>query len=150
MKIFKKYKQKGSSILLTILIMSALLTAALGISKLGLGEIKLSRNIDRTIVAFAVADAGSEAALFYERDSLGGAGGRMSIPEPHITQQDAINDGYLTNNDLCLDYPSNQMCFSFDIYTDDNVVPPARPVRYIISRGSYGDIQRAVELTYDL
>ena len=125
----KYKKQKGASILLTILIMAALLTIAVGISRLSLGEIKLSQDISKTLIAYYAADAGIEAAIYYERASLEGLGNfELSAPE-------------------CLDVPINKICYTYTIYTDTSVTPN---VRFIQSKGFYSGIQRAIELSYEL
>lgn len=59
--------QKAASLLLTLLIMAALLAIALGISKLTLGEIRLGRDIPKSIVAYYAAEAGIEQALYEKR-----------------------------------------------------------------------------------
>lgn len=50
--------------LLTILIMSAILAIAMGISKLSLGEIKISRELPQSFVAYYAAEAGIEEGLY--------------------------------------------------------------------------------------
>jgi len=60
-------KQKGVSLLLTLLIMAGLLSIAFGISKLTLGEIRLSRDIPKSITAYYAAEAGVERALYEKR-----------------------------------------------------------------------------------
>lgn len=56
--------KKGASLLLTILIMSAVLAIAMGISKLSLSEIKLSRELPQSFVAYYAAEAGIEEGLY--------------------------------------------------------------------------------------
>ncbi|MBD3282226.1 MAG: hypothetical protein GF387_01295 [Candidatus Portnoybacteria bacterium] len=63
----KKEKQKGVSLLLTLLIMAALLAVAFGLSRLSLGEIKLARDIPKSLVAFYAADSGIERAIYQDR-----------------------------------------------------------------------------------
>lgn len=137
-------KQKGFSILLTILIMAALLVVAVSVSRLSVGEMKLSRDIEKSLIAYYAADAGIEAAIYYERSVLGGIGGTEDNP---ITEEDAMNVGALDISDICLDYPENNICFTFKIYVDET---PDPDMRFLKSNGSYKDIQRAIELTYEL
>jgi hypothetical protein len=121
----KNTNQKGTSILLTILIMAALLAIAIGISRLSLGEIKLTRDVSKSLTAFYSADAGVEAAIFYERSVLGGS-------------------GLYTVTQYCLDSPSNNVCYTYTI--EDNIAPGYD--RKITSKGSYEKIERAIELAY--
>ena len=60
-------KNKGASLLLTLLIMAGLLAIAFGISKLTMGEIKLVRDISKSIIAYYAAETGIEQALYDER-----------------------------------------------------------------------------------
>lgn len=62
----KTNNQKGVSLLLTLLIMSALLAIALGLSQLSLGEIKLTRDIPKSAIAYYAAEAGIERAIYDE------------------------------------------------------------------------------------
>lgn len=66
-----KKQNKGVSLLITLLIMSAFLAIALGISKLTLGEIKLVRDIPSSLIAYYAAEAGLERAIYEERQGGG-------------------------------------------------------------------------------
>lgn len=63
----KNNKQKGVSILLSLLVMTAILSIAFGVSKLVIGEIKIGRNISRSVVAYYAADSAVERAIFEKR-----------------------------------------------------------------------------------
>ncbi len=63
----KKNNQQGSSLLITLLIIAALLSIAFGVSKLGIGETKYSRDIGKTLIAYYVADSGAECQMFADR-----------------------------------------------------------------------------------
>lgn len=70
----KKFiSQKGVSLLLTILVMAALLSIAIGLARLTLGEIKLVRDIPVSLVAYYAAETGVEEALFQEWQTPEGA-----------------------------------------------------------------------------
>lgn len=71
---------RGVSLLLTLLIMAAILVIAFGVSRLSIGEIKLSRDISRSIIAYYAADAGIERAVYEERIE----GGASDIPDCSI------------------------------------------------------------------
>lgn len=120
-------KQKGASILLTILIMAALLVIAVGISRLSIGEIKLSQDIEKSLTAYYAADAGVEAALYEERSNASYLG---------------VNPFTLNG---CLDEPSNNICYNVQVTGSVNNDPSDRLVQ---SKGSFKDIQRAIELSY--
>lgn len=68
----KKNNQKAAAILLSLLILSALLVIAFGISSLSLGEIKLVRDIPKSLIAYYSADSGIEWVMYEERQ-MGGA-----------------------------------------------------------------------------
>lgn len=60
-------KQKGVSLLLGLLIITAISAIAFGLSRLALGQLKLSRDISKSVIAFFAADSGVERALYEER-----------------------------------------------------------------------------------
>ena len=63
----KTNNQKGVSLLLTLLVMIALLAIALGVSQLSLGEIKITRDVPSSIIAYYAAEAGIEQAIYEKR-----------------------------------------------------------------------------------
>lgn len=121
----KYNNQKGTSLLLTILIMAALLSIALGVSKLGLEEIKLTRDISKSLIAYYTADAGVEAAIYEDRS----------------------NAAYLGETDFnlngCLDGPVNEICYSVEV-----IGSVSGGDRVIKSKSFYKDIERAIELSF--
>ena len=56
--------QKGVAIYLAIIIMSVLLTISLGIATITINQIKISRGIEDSVVAFYAADSGIERILY--------------------------------------------------------------------------------------
>jgi len=116
----KNKNQKGVSILLTLLVMTAFLSIALWVSKLGLAELKISRDAPQSLIAYYAAEAGVECQMFNDRLQRGavcGGGGKV-----------------------CLD-AGQQICYQVQ-------VSGATPNRTIESTGSYKQIKRAVELSY--
>lgn len=109
--------KKGSSLLMTMLVVAAITSIAFGLSKLAIGETKLSRDVSKTLIAYYAADSGAECQMYADR-FLEGA-----------------DCGY-----VCL---SAGICFNA---TGEDVASPH--YRLIKSIGSYGDIERAVELEY--
>ena len=61
--------QKGVSLLLTLLVMIALLAIAFGISRLSLGEIKITQDVPRSIIAYYAAETGVELAIYEKRQN---------------------------------------------------------------------------------
>jgi hypothetical protein len=116
----KKNNKKGSSLLITLLIMSAFLSIAFGLSRLSLGEIKLSRDTSTSLIAYYAAEAGVECQMFSSRVSLISCGA-----------------------------PGSPMCLSAGICVETTIgsAPPPNNIK-IQSSGSYKDARRAIELTY--
>lgn len=120
----KKNNQKGSSLLITLLIMSAFLSVAFGLSRLSLGEIQLFRDTTRSLTAYYAAEAGVECQMFNDR--LSG---------------EVVCGG---SSNVCLD-AGQTICYLIQVsgsYLNNN------PPRTIKSSGSYKDVRRAIELTY--
>lgn len=67
----KIINQKGVSLLLTILIMAAILAISLGLFRLSVGEIKLTRDVSKSFIAYYAAEAGVEWAIYEERQGSG-------------------------------------------------------------------------------
>lgn len=63
-KCLKVKIEKGNVLLLALLVMAGIMTAALGISAIILNEIKQARNIDFSTVAYYAAESGVEQALY--------------------------------------------------------------------------------------
>jgi hypothetical protein len=115
----KKKDKRGASLFLTMLIMSAVLAIAMGISKLSLGEIKVSRELPQSFVAYYAAEAGIEQGLYAD----------LVIANPQGTATNS--NGYLGEG------------ITYEITF--NGVTPARTIS---SKGLYKGTSRAVELTY--
>jgi len=114
----KKDSQKGVSLLITLLIMAAILAIALGVSRLSLGEIKISRDAPKSLIAYYAAESGVEWALYEDR----------------------------INGQALVDYSFSD-CIETDICYSGSA-SGVSPARTIISNGSYQNTARAVQLTY--
>jgi len=117
----KKNNQKGSSLLITLLVMAALLSIAFGLSTLGLGEIKLSQDTSTSLISYYAAEAGVECQMFNDR----------------------LSSEVVCAN-TCLD-AGQTICYQVQVsgsYINNN------PPRTIKSSGSYQDVIRAIQLTY--
>jgi len=115
----KKNKQKGASLLLTLLVMAVLLSISFGVSRLALGEIKLIRDIPKALIAYYAAEAGMEWALY------------------QYYQTGSISD--VVDCSVNLDNGS-----SYGI----EVIMSGEYVTAIKSNGCYQDLRRAVEVSF--
>ena len=115
----KTENKKGASLLLTMLIMSAILAIAMGIAKLSLGEIKISRELPRSFVAYYAAEAGMEELLYLDHTGV--------IPGPELYNA----TGYLSID------------ISYIVSASE-----VSPNRKLQSSGIYKGTNRAIELTY--
>ena len=86
-----KNQQKASSLLLTLLIMAAFLSIALGISRLSFGEIVLSKDQSKSVIAYYAAESGVECQMYSDRT------------------------GEITCPNICLDPPTNSICYQLNV-----------------------------------
>ena len=61
--------QNGVILVMSMLILSVMMTSAFALSRIIMGEINMTRNIDNSIVAFYVAESGIEKSLYYIKNS---------------------------------------------------------------------------------
>lgn len=118
-------KKKGASLVLTLLILSAVLAIAFGVSSLILGEVKISKNVPRSLKAYYAAETGIEKSLY---DARKGAGASDVGTPPSCSDGGAV----------CLD--DADACYSIDFTAGDPNI--------IKSFGCYKETRRAVEATY--
>lgn len=117
--------QQGTSLLLTLLILTAVLSIALGVAGLMLGEIKISREVPKSLRAYYAAEAGIERSLY---DARKGAGASDIGSPPSCSGGGAV----------CLD--GSDTCYSVDVTTGGTII--------IKSYGCYKGTRRAVEVSY--
>lgn len=117
--------QKGASLLLVLLILTAVLAIAFGIMNLMVGEIKISREAAKSSRAYYAAEAGIERSLYDDRQ--GGGASDIGNP-PNCSGGGAV----------CLD--SSDTCYSIDYTSGDPTV--------IKSYGCYKGVRRAIEVSY--
>ncbi len=110
--------ERGASILFAILILATILAIAFGVSTLTIGEIRISREAPKSLLAYCAAEAGIERALYDDRKG----GGAINIDE-------------------CSVILDNGSSYGFDIKITGNNVR-------IISWGCYKDVKRAIEVNY--
>ncbi len=121
----KKNNSKGSSLLITLLVIAAILGIAFGVSKLSLGETKISRDISKSLIAYYAADSGVECQMYNDRllnETVCGNGGNVYLNAENTIFYKIIASG---------------------TYLNGNTGP-----RIIQSNGTYQDVRRAVELKY--
>lgn len=106
--------QKGVSLLLTLLITAVILVIAFGVSRLTLGEIKLTRDISKSIIAYYGADSGIERAVYEER----------------------VGGGAVARGDCSVSLDNGS---SYGIRVQGSIIR---------SIGCYGDIRRAIEVSF--
>jgi len=114
--------QKGASLLLTLLVLTAILTIAFGVTALMMGELKISRETFESFKAYSAAEAGVEKALYEERHGSGA----VSVGNPPKCSSESGAECISTNN-----------CFSISI--DGN---------NITSYGCYKGTRRAIEASW--
>lgn len=114
----KHYNKKGASLILAMLILTVILATAFGVCNLIIGEIKISREAPKSLLAYCAAEAGIERALYEDRKG----GGAINIDE-------------------CTEPLNNESSYGFDITVTGQDVE-------IISWGCYKDVKRAIEVNY--
>ena len=118
-------KNKGAALLLTLLILTAILSIAFGVSALIFGETKMSQEVPRSLRAYYIAEAGIERKLY------------------EIRQQSNLNDiGSAPDwcsgaGKVCLDPDT---CYAVDV--------TAGATTYIKGYGCYKGTRRAIEVSY--
>ena len=123
--------EKGISLILTMLTLMIILVIAFGVANLMLGQIKMAREVPRSLRAYYAAEVGIEKSLYDARRG----GGASDIGDP----ANLANCSPGTIGVICLDDP--EVCYSVDV--DDSGDPVI-----IKSYGCYRQIKRSVEVSY--
>lgn len=118
-------KEKGVSLLLTILILTAILSIALGVSTLMLVEMKVSQEVPKSLRAYYAAEAGIERKLYEIRK------------EANFSDIGSGPDWCTGTGKVCLD---SDACYAVDVTTGTTT--------YIKSYGCYKGVRRAIEVEY--
>lgn len=126
-------KSKGAALLLVLLILTAILSIAFGVSTLMLGETKMSREVPRSLKAYYAAETGIERKLYNIR---------VTTPADYNDIGTAPN--WCTSaTKVCLD---SDTCYAVDVIPTGAGCTAAS---YCIkSYGCYKGIRRAVEVDY--
>lgn len=103
---------------MSLLVMAAILSIAFGVSKLVIGEIKIGRDISRSVVAYYAADSAVERAIFEKR----------------------INNIELNINDCSIDWDNGS---SYGVKVQDNGEDII-----VEASGCYNNTKRAIEASF--
>lgn len=109
--IIKFIKQKGSALLITLLMMGVLMTLALGLSSLVIREIRITNDIVNAGKAFYAAESGVESALLDIHQKL-----------PGFEKEDKMINGELIVNDDSFEIGEN-LTFDYSIANRAEAVP---------------------------
>lgn len=116
--------QKGSSLLFTILIMSFVMGISFGVSYILFQEIKMSKDIGDSVVAFYAAESGIEKLMMNQANPSGSA--------------------------ECFVNPYSDVCYETMVYAPgDAGCPSGQNLSFCLqSTGSYGNTKRAIQIQY--
>ncbi len=109
--IIRFIKQKGSALLITLLVMGVLMTLALGLSSLVMREIRITSDIVNSGRALYAAESGVESALLDINQKL-----------PGFEKEDKMIDGELLVNNDSFDIEEN-LSFDYSINNRTKSVP---------------------------
>lgn len=123
---YKIQENNGVSLFLTLIILTAILSIAFGVTNLIIGEIKISREVPRSLKAYYAAEAGIERSLYDVR--RGGGASNIGSP-PSCSGGGAV----------CLDDP--EICYSVDVIATGNPTD-------IKAYGCYKGTRRAVDVSW--
>lgn len=124
---YKIIKTKGAALLLTLLILTAILAIAFGVTSLMLGEMKLSQEVPRSLGAYYAAETGIERKLYEIRAST-----------PDYSDIGSGPDWCAGAGKVCLD--GSDACYAVDVTVGTPTI--------IKSYGCYKNVRRAVEASY--
>lgn len=136
---------KGLALILTLLIVAVALVIVSGSASIFVAEIAASKQIDLSTVAFYVADAGIEGALYAERinnPSTGTAGLTAGTDNCQADASGTPSPGTNVNADTCLANLSNNGDYYYVIEND--VGDP----REVTSTGEFRGMKRSIRVEY--
>ncbi|MDP3991096.1 MAG: hypothetical protein Q8P63_02260 [Candidatus Nealsonbacteria bacterium] len=112
--------QKGISLYISFMIMAILLSVALGLNTIFIGQTKTIRGIGNSVIALSAADAGIERILLDRNNP-------SDIPETELSSNGATYQVFVTLGGT-INCPATHYC--------------------VKSVGSYQGTRRAIEITY--
>jgi hypothetical protein len=138
-------KQKGSVLVFALIVLSFLLIASLSIATLSISETKSSIALDRSTVAFSIADSGAEILLekIYGNTCNGQA--LSCLGTCNITNSKAGITGSINNGSYRVEFYET----SGDPVDSCATASWRADIESIQSEGSYGNTTRAVKVDID-
>lgn len=118
-------KTKGTSLLMTILILTAILSIGFGVARLMLGEMKLSKDAPNSLKSYYAAESGIERKLY-------------EIRKQSNTNNIGSPPSCIGGGAVCLEASDNCYAVSFASGTPNTIK----------SYGCYRGTTRAIEVTY--
>ena len=122
---------KGIALVLTTIIVSLAMAAVFGAAGIFISGLVASQNIERSTIAFYVADAGIEAELYRDR-----------IVSPGLADGATCPGEIPVDNDICLASLTNGGVYMYDV--QGNVGAP----RVVRSTGTFRGVKRTIEINY--
>lgn len=127
--------QKGVSIYLAFMLMLMLLVLALAVSAVLLSELKITKGIGYSVIAFYAADTGIERMVFDDVQCW-----QQTPPCQWFCKEDTDEDGFCQG--VKDDYEPAKTLANGAKYEIDNIVNGFRSV------GIYKGVRRAIEVIY--
>lgn len=106
--------QSGSALLFSLLIMSGIVISGLTVGTIVVNELRQSRNLDQSIVAYYAAESGAEKALFAFRQPEVSFGSVVSA-SPGIANKVDCGYGSAFDPKMCELYWENATAYSFPL-----------------------------------
>lgn len=135
-----KFSQKGVSLYLAIIIMVILLAIVLGVTTILVGQLKMIKEMENSVIAFYAADTGIERVLrviMYDPPPAASYSGFLDID----------GDGQPLNG-ICpddLDSHPNDACYKLEVL-DSEESDCTASLHCIKSVGIYKETRRAIEV----
>lgn len=134
--------KKGIALILITIIVALSMAIVLSAAGIFIAELVASQNIDRSTVAFYVADAGIEGELYADRimNPRTGGSGTVQSTDDCLPNHNGINDGN-ENGDTCLDKLSNDGYYQYTIVGDVGA-------RVVEATGLFKEVKRTIRIDY--
>ncbi len=106
--LIKTQKLKGASLYLTLMLLSVILGIFLGLASLLLGQIKMFRSVEESVIAFYAADTGIERNLYAIQGSYPQT--LLFDSDASFTVETTCNPAYAYCLDYCPDCSFSPSC----------------------------------------
>ncbi len=158
----KDVQQGGFAMLFTVLLISIVLSIALGLSNVTFKQTILSSLAKDSQIAFYQADAGTECGLYYDftRNVFPEGTTVLSLETPNAVEEtftsiecgeQVLNLDYInseTDHIVYVSEPSDQPCFSITFDKTDDTVSMIESRGYNICRDHPRQVERALRVRY--